>query len=181
MAENYKDILSFWFEEIPSSNWWIKDSEFDLLITKKFGELHKLAAANKLSAWRNNAEGALAEIIILDQFSRNMFRDTPESFAYDLQAVKLTKESINKKFDQELDIKKRGFMYMPLMHSESLDDHMLAEKIFNQPRLEHMYEYEIKHKIIIERFGRYPHRNKILGRKSTPTELEFLKEPDSSF
>jgi uncharacterized protein (DUF924 family) len=181
MTVSYNEIIKFWFEEIKPEQQWAKDPKFDAMIAQKFGNVHEKAIRGELKPWRNNALGALAEIIVLDQFSRNIFRDTPSAFASDEFALEAAKEAIEKGYDKELDINYRSFLYMPFMHSESVNVHEIAMKLFNQKGLEGSYDYEIKHKNIIDRFGRYPHRNKILGRESTPEEIEFLKEPDSSF
>jgi uncharacterized protein (DUF924 family) len=123
----------------------------------------------------------LAEIIVLDQFSRNMYRDTPQSFAYDVIALVLAQEAVAQGAHRELALPKRSFVLMPYMHSESLLVHEQAMQLFDQPGLEDDLDFERRHKSIIERFGRYPHRNAILGRTSTAEELEFLKQPGSSF
>lgn len=176
-----QDVIKFWFEEIEPSQWWQKDKQFDREIAARFGRLHDAAVKGELSDWRDTPEGRLAEIIVLDQFSRNIYRDRPEAFAYDALAVVLTQEAIRCGDDKKLPIEQRGFLYMPLMHSESLQLHDIAMKVFDQPGLEGNYEAEVKHKAIIEKFGRYPHRNQILGRESTLDELGFLKMPGSSF
>jgi len=177
----YNDIIDFWFNQTPPSQHWVKDSKFDFLITEKFSVLHRAARLGELAAWRQSIEGRLAEIVILDQFSRNIFRDTAKSFAYDGQALVLAQEAIKDSVDLKLPPSKRAFLYMPFMHSESLLIHKQAQRLFNQPGLEGSYEFEMAHYRIIEQFGRYPHRNKILGRTSTPNEIEFLAQPNSSF
>lgn len=181
MAISYNDIIKFWFEETKPEQRWQKDVEFDSMISRRFGDVHTKAIRSKLHSWRSNAMGSLAEIIVLDQFSRNIFRDTPSAFSSDELALEAAKEAIDKEYDKELDVNYRSFLYMPFMHSESASVHEIAIQLFNQKGLEDSYDYEVKHKNIIDRFGRYPHRNKILGRKSTPEEIEFLKELDSSF
>jgi uncharacterized protein (DUF924 family) len=123
----------------------------------------------------------LAEIIVLDQFSRNMFRDTAMGFAQDGLALVLAQEAVSQGVDQELSLTQRAFLYMPFMHSESLVIHDLAVKFFSQQGMEGNLDFEFRHKAIIEQFGRYPHRNAVLGRQSTPEELEFLKQPGSAF
>jgi len=178
---SYNDIIKFWFEEIDPKQRFFKDPKFDALISQRFGDLYEKAAKGELTSWRKNAKGALAEIIILDQFSRNMFRDTPNSFATDELALEAAKQAIANGFDKEVDKSYLSFLYMPFMHSESKAMHEIAVDIFNKPGIEGGYEFELKHKAIIDRFGRYPHRNEILGRKSTPEEIEFLKEEGSSF
>ncbi len=177
----YNDINDFWFNQITPSQHWVKDKQFDLLVTERFSVIHRKARLGELSPWREEGEGRLAEILILDQFSRNMFRDSAKSFAYDGQALVLAQEAINCGIDLKLPPSKRCFLYMPFMHSESLVIHKQALRLFNQPGLEDNYDFEVAHYRIIERFGRYPHRNKILGRTSTPLEIEFLAQPGSSF
>ncbi len=118
---------------------------------------------------------------MLDQFSRNMFRDQPESFASDAQALVLAQEAVSLKADQELNKQQKTFLYMPYMHSESLKVHEQAVKLFTENAIQENLDFEIRHKVIIERFGRYPHRNAILGRESTQAELEFLQQPGSGF
>jgi uncharacterized protein (DUF924 family) len=175
------DVIQFWFEDIEPKQRFIKDLEFDELLRVKFGEAHHLAAQGLLYAWREHPLDALAEILVLDQFSRNMFRDSERAFATDTLALVLAQEAIRKKFDKELDNTKKSFLYMPFMHSESKEIHDIALFLFDQPGLEDSYNFELKHKVIIDRFGRYPHRNELLGRESTAEELEFLSQPGSSF
>ena len=175
------EVIQFWFEEIEPKQRFIKDLEFDELIRSRFGETYDRAAQGLLYAWREHPLDALAEIIVLDQFSRNMFRDSPKAFATDTLALVLAQEAIRRKLDKEIDIGKRAFLYMPFMHSESKEIHDIAMFLFDQPGLEENFNFEIKHKEIIDRFGRYPHRNEVLGRESTAEELEFLSQPGSSF
>ena len=176
-----KDILKFWFEETASSMWWKKDDDFDNLIKNRFLEIHSKAARCELVSWRHSAEGRLAEIIILDQFSRNMFRNTAQSFDCDSLALVLAQEAVNRVMDFDLTPIQRSFMYLPYMHSESLFIHERAVELYTKNNIKSNLEFELKHKVIIEKFGRYPHRNLILGRKSTKEELLFLEQPDSGF
>ena len=178
---NPRDVIGFWFEELEPAQWWVKDDALDGHINERFGATHKAAALGELEPWRETAEGRLAEIIVLDQFSRNIYRDTPLAFAYDLTALVLAQEAVHVGADSQVEFEKRSFFYMPYMHSESAIVHEKAVELFGQPGAEFNYEFELKHKAIIDRFGRYPHRNKILGRKSTPEEVLFLTEPGSSF
>lgn len=175
------EIIHFWFEEIEPANWWKKDLDFDREIEARFGATHRMATLGELESWRATAEGRLAEVIVLDQFSRNIYRDTPLAFAYDVVALVLAQEAVRIGADQQVEFEKRSFFYMPYMHSESAKVHKTAVELFSQPGAEFNYEFELKHKAIIDRFGRYPHRNAILGRESTPEEAEFLTQPDSSF
>ncbi|MDX8388613.1 MAG: DUF924 family protein [Ghiorsea sp.] len=176
-----QDIIHFWFENIEPIQWFKKDLSFDQQLTKTFGQTHQAAIEGELEPWRTTAEGRLAEIIVLDQFSRNIYRDKPQSFAYDSMALVLAQEAIRIGADKAIALEKRTFFYMPYMHSESTAIHQVAVELFSQPGAEFNYEFELKHKAIIDRFGRYPHRNKILARKSTVEEIEFLNQPNSSF
>ncbi|HDY7531243.1 TPA: DUF924 domain-containing protein [Vibrio vulnificus] len=177
----YKEIIEFWFNELEPKQWWQKDAAFDSMIKTRFGELHRQARHGELFKWRETALGSLAEIIILDQFSRNIYRDEADSFACDSVALALAQFAISKGLDIELSINERAFMYMPFMHSESKLIHTQAVKLFEALGVESNLDFELKHKAIIDRFGRYPHRNQILGRQSTSEELEFLKQPNSGF
>ncbi len=179
--EAIESVLRFWFEELEPRQWWVKDSELDALIGKRFGALQAAAAEAELFSWRVSPEGRLAEIIVLDQFSRNIYRDTPLAFACDPMALALAQEVVSLGADQSIETPRRAFFYMPYMHSESRLIHDQALALFEQPGVEFNLEFEEKHKAIIDRFGRYPHRNAILGRQSTPEEIEFLNQPDSSF
>lgn len=177
----YREIIKFWFEEVEPKQWWSKDAELDQLIVTRFSSTHEMAVRCELSGWRKNADGRLAEIIVLDQFSRNMFRGTPLAFAYDSLALVLAQEAISAGADQLLEPMKRTFIYMPFMHSESLLIHEEAVELFRLNGQQGNLDYEIRHKQIIEKFGRYPHRNAILGRDSTAEEIIFLQQPGSSF
>jgi len=177
----YNDILQFWYTEIPPRNWFIKDVAFDKMLKRRFGYIHLCASAGELASWRHKPLGRLAEIIVLDQFSRNLFRASAQAFAYDAQALTLAQTAITAGHDLDMVPQQKSFLYMPFMHSESALIHQQAEQLSNQPGLENNYEFELKHKVIIDQFGRYPHRNKLLGRTSTAEELQFLSGPGSSF
>jgi uncharacterized protein (DUF924 family) len=175
------DIIHFWFEDLEPKQWFIKDLNLDKDIEARFGASHQAAVLGESYLWRNSAEGRLAEIIVLDQFSRNIYRDTPLAFAYDSTALVLAQEAVRLGFDQQVAFEKRSFFYMPYMHSESALIHEQAVELFGQPGAEFNYEFELKHKAIIDKYGRYPHRNAILSRTSSPEEISFLKQPNSSF
>ncbi len=177
----YTDILKFWFEELSTKQWWVKDPELDKTIKKRFLEVHQKANRCELYGWRKTPRGRLAEIIVLDQFSRNIFRGRPESFASDQLALSLSQAAIQAESDISLSNQEKSFLYMPYMHSESKVIHEEAVKLYSTDGLEFNLEFEYKHKKIIDRFNRYPHRNEILNRESTQEEIEFLKGPDSSF
>ncbi|GAA4650254.1 DUF924 family protein [Kistimonas scapharcae] len=174
-------IITFWFEEIAPRQWFVKDSDFDEQIRQRFSDVHQAATRCELSPWRETPEGRLAEVIILDQFSRNLYRDTPQAFASDSLALALAQEAVRNGDDKALTPHQKAFLYMPWMHSESTVIHHEAVALFSQPGLEDNYQFELRHKAIIDRFGRYPHRNALLDRQSTPEELEFLQQPGSSF
>jgi uncharacterized protein (DUF924 family) len=177
----YKDILNFWFHELTPAHWWKKDDALDAEIKQRFAAIHAQAARCELFDWRMAAKGRLAEIIILDQFSRNIFRDSPQAFAHDSLALALAQEAVAVGADKALSPSERSFLYMPFMHSESAAIHQIAVTLFSAPGMENNLDFELKHQAIITRFGRYPHRNKILGRESTAEEIEFLKGPGSRF
>lgn len=178
----HDEVLKFWFDELTPKDWWKKDPELDERIRTQFDATLNAAGAGELWQWRQSDEGRLAEILVLDQFPRNLFRGKSQAFAYDAMALVLAQEAVANKADQRLDIKQAPFMYMPYMHSESKVIHTQAEILFNRPELVDSYEFELKHKVIIDQFGRYPHRNDILGRVSTADECRFLEEnKDSGF
>ncbi len=181
MTITSENIIAFWFRETDSKMWFRKDGHFDAQLKEKFSVLHQSAAACELWAWRATPLGRLAEIIVLDQFSRNIFRDTKESFAQDSLALVLAQEAVSLGIDKSLATQEKSCLYLPFMHSESALIHAEAVKLFSVPGLEGGLAFELRHKTIIDRFGRYPHRNTILGRASTAEELKFLKEAGSSF
>ena len=176
-----QDILSFWFTELTPKQHFAKDSALDALIRDRFDLTLAAAAQGELQPWRRDAPGRLAEIIVLDQFSRNIHRDTPLAFAQDALALTLARELLALQLDAALPMAQRVFAYMPFMHSEDLAAHTEALPLFSQPGLENNLQFLHRHTDIIRRFGRYPHRNTILGRASTPEELAFLQQPGSSF
>ena len=175
------EIINFWFHEIEPKLWWKKDPNFDALLLEKYKAVHERACRCELFRWRNSPLGRLAEIIVLDQFSRNMYRGTTRAFENDPLALALAQEAIANQADLELSQAERGMLYMPFMHSESLAIHEMAIGLFRKNGILSNYQYELKHKAVIEQFGRYPHRNDILGRESTPEEVEFLQQPGSRF
>ncbi len=181
MTPSPDDLLDFWFRDIPEAAWWRKDADFDAQLAQRFGAAHAAAAAGELWHWRDCARGRLAEILLLDQIPRNIFRDTPRAFAGDGMALALAQEAVRAGADAALPARERAFLYLPFMHSESAAVHAEALRLYAAPGLEFNLDFERRHAVIIQRFGRYPHRNAILGRSSTPEELAFLNEPGSSF
>lgn len=181
MKESAYSVLHFWFRELTPEQWFAKDDMLDERIRLRFGFTHWAAVRGELYNWRETARGRLAEILVLDQFSRNIHRNTAKAFASDAQALALAQEAVRAGADEELEAQEKSFLYMPFMHSESELIHNLSLELFRQPGLEESLKYELAHKAIIERFGRYPHRNAVLGRVSSLEEEEFLQQPGSTF
>lgn len=181
VSSMWQSVLDFWFKECEPKQWFDSDPVFDLLVGERFDSVLTQAKKGELFEWRIEAAGRLAEIIVLDQFSRNIYRDSADAFAADAQALVLAQEAVLAGCDEALPAEQRAFLYMPYMHSESKLMHEHAVVLFSASGLEENLAFEEKHKAIIDRFGRYPHRNKLLGRQSTSEELDFLTEPDSSF
>ncbi|MDR5859344.1 DUF924 domain-containing protein [Halomonas eurihalina] len=179
--EEPRRVLAFWFETLGPAQWFRKDPALDAEIAERFADTLEAALRGELWQWRETSQGRLAEVIVLDQFSRNIHRDTPRAFAADPVALVLAQEAVARGDDRVLEPGERAFLYMPYMHSESRVVHDEALRLFDQPGLERNLEFEHRHRAILERFGRYPHRNAILGRASTPEELAFLEQPGSSF
>lgn len=186
------DILEFWFD-LPGDEgfgqsreaWWHKDPAFDAQIRSRYLDQYRRAVAGELDSMAQAPEGALALILMLDQYSRNIFRGKPEAYASDEQALGLAREALGAGFDQAVPPLWREFFYMPFEHSETLADQDLSVSLFaalpvKKERDETMAAAH-RHREIIAQFGRFPHRNEILGRESTPQEIEFLKQPNSSF
>ncbi len=167
-------IFDFWFSQLTIDDWFDQSNEIDGEIARRFGQTLTHAKRCELFSWRQTVQGRLAEIIVLDQFSRNIHRSSPLAYEADPLALALAQEMVSHQLDTQLGTQEQAFCYMPYMHSESLQIHDQALKLFSKPGLEEHLEYEIAHREIIEKFGRYPHRNKILGRDSSPEELEFL-------
>ena len=180
-AGMHNEVLVFWFEETAPRMWWAADPVFDRRIEDRFLPLLQQAARGELASWRVEPKGRLAEIIVLDQFSRNIHRDTPAAFAQDPVALVLAQEAVRAGVHKVLSPLECGFLLLPFMHSESRLVHVQAEALYREHAAKENYEFELKHKQIIDRFGRYPHRNRILGRVSSAEEIEFLKQPGSKF
>jgi uncharacterized protein (DUF924 family) len=181
MAATPHDILHFWFDELSNKQQFAKDPALDANIRSRFGAVLEAAARCELFGWRGTEQGRLAEIVVLDQFSRNIFRDTARAFAQDPLALVLAQELVANGQDQALTPAQRAFAYMPYMHSESPVVHAESVRLFGQAGLESNLDFALRHQAIVVRFNRFPHRNALLGRSSTTEELAFLKEPGSSF
>lgn len=177
-----QQVLNFWFEELKPAQWFKASDTLDESIRQRFSTLLQQAMRGELESWRNTAEGRLAEIIVLDQFSRNIHRGTPQAFAADPVALVLGQEAVRADALKQLEtVEQRDFLLLPFMHSESALIQQQALPLFKAHTSPGCYRAAVQHKDIIDRFGRYPHRNAILGRSSTAEELEFLQQPGSSF
>eukprot|EP01063_Lacrimia_lanifica_P038634 TRINITY_DN8260_c0_g2_i1.p1 TRINITY_DN8260_c0_g2~~TRINITY_DN8260_c0_g2_i1.p1 ORF type:complete len:210 (+),score=94.83 TRINITY_DN8260_c0_g2_i1:77-631(+) len=170
-----KAVLDFWFG-LSMKQQFATDPELDKEIEAKFGAVLERARAGELASWRATPQGRLAEIIVLDQFTRNLCRGSPAAFSHDPMALALAQEAVRVGALDEMEGPQKAFLVMPYMHSESKAVHVEALKLFALPGLEGNLAFEEKHKAVIDRFGRYPSRNAVLGRQSTPEEEEFLKE-----
>ena len=176
-----KDVLSFWFEEITPKHWFKKDDGFDETIRLRFEPTVTVALSGQLEDWANTAKGCLALIILVDQFTRNIYRDTPRAFIGDQMALALSLHCLNRKFIMHKDRNWRHFMLMPMMHSEDLCVQDRSLPLFKSLTTQRTHEYAVKHRDVIARFGRFPHRNAILGRTSTNEEVKFHAQRGSSF
>ena len=175
----HKKILEFWFSEPVNKKWFKSSLDFDREILTKYFSIWAQAKANQLDKWQAYAESSLALVIVLDQFPLNMFRGTAKCFSTEDKAISVARKAILSGFDKLLSIDQNAFLYIPFMHSENLDDQIYSVKLFEQTGLESNIRFAKHHKSIIEMFSRFPHRNKILKRKSTPEELEYLASPQA--
>ena len=176
-----EDIITFWFEEISPEQWFKKDKEFDAMLLERAGTTVIKALNGQLDKWSKTSTGSVSLVILLDQFTRNIFRDTPKAFSGDEMALVLCQKSINSKWFSELSMTFKQFLLMPMMHSEDISIQEKSLPLFKQHANNRTYEFAVKHRDIIAKFGRFPHRNLILSRPSTEEELMFLNEPGSSF
>jgi uncharacterized protein (DUF924 family) len=174
-------VLDFWFGELSEADWFAGSTELDETIRTRFAGIHAAVAAGEYWKYRTGGKSLLAEVIVLDQFSRQMFRDTARAFAYDGQALALAQQAVAAGHDTQLNESERMFLYMPFMHSESSEIHHEAVRLFESLGKAEPLKYEKIHKDIIDQFGRYPHRNKTLGRKSTLEEIEYLENNQEDF
>lgn len=176
MTSRPRDVLDFWFAAGPEK-WFAKSDAFDADIRRRFAETHAQAASGRLDAWAGDAQGMLALILVLDQFSRNLWRNDHRAFLQDGKALALADESVHRRFDVETPATARKWFYMPYMHAEDLAAQERGLVYFAQ-RLDdpETMKFAVEHRDIIRRFGRFPHRNAILGRETTPEEQSFLDE-----
>mgnify|MGYP005722304299 FL=1 len=176
-----EEVLAFWFDEISPEQWFKKDENFDANLTKRAGLTLEKALNGQIDSWAETADGATALVIVLDQFTRNIFRDTPQAFSGDEMALVVSLKSVNRNWFDELPNMHKHFLLMPMMHSEDILIQEKSLRLFEMHTNELTHEYALKHRDIVAKFNRFPHRNAILGRPSTAEELEFLKHPGSSF
>jgi uncharacterized protein (DUF924 family) len=183
MKDTKEEILYFWFEETQPAQWFQKNDAFDQQILERFLVSYEMAEDGLCDGWNSDADGCLALCILLDQFPRNMFRGMPRSFKTDGKALLIAKHTVAKGFDQVLPPMQRRFVYLPYEHSESLSDQKKSLELFETMQSEDpmSYDYALRHYEVIERFGRFPHRNVILGRDNTPEEEEYLAQDGSGF
>ena len=191
MDTSYQEIIDFWFEELTPKDWFKGGDAVDEAIRERFESLIEPVFHGEYRQWQDHPLGHLASIIVLDQFPRNLYRGEPRSFSYDCEALRLSLEGVAAQVDHQLEPFQRVFFYLPLEHSEVMEDQDLSLERFahlvtrvepkDAEKFRGYLHYAWRHYEIIKRFGRYPHRNDILGRESTPKEIEFLKQPGSSF
>lgn len=173
------EVINFWFEELKREQHFKKDVELDREIARRFSGLHELACAGELAGWRDSPPGRLAEIIVLDQFSRNLFRDDRRAWAQDSSALSLAKEMVAQTLDESIDKGRRSFVYMPYMHSEDISAQDESVRLFQKLGDESSLKFAILHRDVIAQFGRFPYRNEVLGRISTTAELDYVEKHGS--
>lgn len=174
-------VLEFWFDPATKPQWFKPPASFDRTVAERLGPLYAKAMAGELDGWAATARGLLALVILLDQVPRNLHRGSAEAYAGDAKALALARLGIDQGLDAGFDEDQKLFLYLPLEHAENLADQERSVALFRALGNPQYLDYAIRHRDVIERFGRFPHRNAILGRESTPEELAFLEEPGSSF
>jgi len=180
MDKTLERILDFWFSSPMNKHWFASTNELDQQLKELFESDWRRAKAGDYDHWCNSAEGCLALVILFDQIPLNIFRGQTESFSTEQAAIEITKFAIDNDLVDKIDITRRSFLFMPLMHSENMQDQELAVACFEKSGLNDNLRFALHHKDIISRFGRFPHRNSILGRQSRPEELEYLNS-DQAF
>ncbi len=183
MRDAKKDVLHFWFEEIEPRQWFEVNPAFDKQVKDRFHVIYNMACEGLCDGWQEDADGAVALCLVLDQFPRNMFRDTARAYESDDKALLTAKYAVSKGYNHLLTPVRRKFLYMPYMHSESLSDQNKCVELFAAMKADDplSYDYAVKHMKVVERFGRFPHRNPILGRENAPEEDAFLAENGRGF
>jgi len=183
MRDAKSEILKFWFEEIKPVQWFQKNQDFDNEIIARFEGDYNLAILDIYDGWVDTDKGCLALIILLDQFPRNMFRGTAQMFATDHKALSVAQHAIDKKFDTMMTLHEKVFCYLPFEHSEDIKDQKTSMALFDPTKTEDptFHNYAVRHYDVIKKYGRFPHRNELLGRQNTKLEEEYLSQPDSGF
>lgn len=183
MRDNKQEVIVFWFEETQPAQWFQKNPDFDSLVRARFFDVYEQARGGKLSDWGSDPDGALALCLVLDQFPRNMFRASAQAYATDDKALVVAKQAIHRGFDQLMAPLRRRFLYLPFEHSEKLSDQKRSVDLFASMQKDDPlgYEYAMRHYVVIEKYGRFPHRNAVLARENTPEEVEYLSQPGSGF
>jgi len=179
MIEGYKAVLDFWFSDSVKPLWFRSTPAFDEELCERFLTTWQAAASGELRRWAESPEGALALVIVLDQFPLNMFRGKAESFSTEARSREVAREAVEKGWDKELDTSRLAFLYMPFMHSENLDDQDRSVALFEAAGLTDNLRFAMHHRELIRRFGRFPHRNAILGRASSEDELTYLASKEA--
>lgn len=181
MMHGIQEVLDFWFSEDSETRWFAPTPAFDQEIRRRFAERFVQAATGELRSWEERPEGCVALCILLDQMPRNMFRGSPRAFAADAKALAIAERAVSRGFDRELAPEHKQFLYLPFVHSEDLANQLRALALFEAAGLREALAYVKDHVALIRRFGRFPHRNAILGRTSTPEELKFLAQHQSHY
>jgi uncharacterized protein (DUF924 family) len=181
MIDEAAEVLAYWFGRLTPAQRFARDADIDREIAERFADLHARLMAHVPDEWTQDPESLVAAIVVLDQFSRNLYRDDPRAFAGDAVALNLARLALRRGDDALLGPDERQFLYMPFMHSEDPDDQDRCVELMDEIGNAEAADFARRHKLIVDRFGRFPHRNEVLGRESTDEELEFLKQPGSSF
>jgi uncharacterized protein (DUF924 family) len=181
MTDAVREVLDFWFDPASKARWFEPSAAFDQAVAARLGDLRGRAAAGDLDAWQSSAEGCVALCILLDQAPRQLFRGQVRAFATDAKALAVAQHAIAEGFDRQLPVEQRQFLYLPLMHSEQLADQELCVALYEAEELRHNLRHAADHAEIIRRFGRFPHRNAVLGRESTEAEIAHLEEQRESY
>jgi uncharacterized protein (DUF924 family) len=176
---DFAEVINFWFSEPVKSKWFRSTVEFDAELKHRYEALWKSGCARELDNWQDHAKGALALVILLDQFPLNMYRDSPLGYSSEAQARDVSRLAIQQGFDKNLQNPEKAFLYMPFMHSEDIEDQNISVSLHESGELENNLRFARHHQEIIRRFGRFPHRNKVLGRESTPEEISYLNSKEA--
>jgi uncharacterized protein (DUF924 family) len=175
----FAEVINFWFSEPVKSMWFSSTAEFDVQLKHQYESLWEFACAREVDDWQMHAKGALALVIVLDQFPLNMYRGSPLGYSSEAQARDVSRLAIQQEFDKNLHGPERSFLYMPFMHSEDIEDQNLSVSLYESGQLESNLRFARHHQEIIRRFGRFPHRNKVLGRESTKEEVRYLNSKEA--